>query len=234
MDGFEGFARFPWRVMTEAQWLTCTDASLMADHLHYSQMSRQPSNRRKLRLLSVACCRDLWHLFEPFPIIAECVEFAEGYADGIGAKKRLKKLHDENRHEYERSDAKPGEDASVAHIASVARRTLLEDASKTLFGEWDWRNTLRGPDGHPGQARLFRDVFGNPFRPVAFNPDWRTSTIVSIARSMYDSRDFSTIQVLADALQDAGCANEGILDHCREDGPHVRGCWVVDLILGKE
>jgi len=83
-------------------------------------------------------------------------------------------------------------------------------------------------------APLIRDIFGNPFRPVAFSPDWRTSTAVAIARQMYDSRDFSAMPILADALQDAGCDNADILDHCRGPVPHVRGCWVVDLVLGKE
>jgi hypothetical protein len=62
---------------------------------------------------------------------------------------------------------------------------------------------------------------------------WRTSTAVALARQMYDSRDFSAMPILADALQDAGCDNADILDHCRGPGPHVRGCWVVDLILEK-
>jgi len=81
---------------------------------------------------------------------------------------------------------------------------------------------------------LLRDVFGNPFRPVPYSREWHTSTAVAIAKGMYDSRDFSAMPILADALQDAGCDNSDILDHCRGPGPHVRGCWVVDLVLGKE
>ena len=79
----------------------------------------------------------------------------------------------------------------------------------------------------------FRDVAGNPFRPVVFAPNWRTSTAVALAQLMYDSRDFFQMPILADALQDAGCDNDDILNHCRGPGPHVRGCWVVDLVLGK-
>jgi hypothetical protein len=84
------------------------------------------------------------------------------------------------------------------------------------------------------QCDLLRDVFGNPFRPVAFDPSWRTSTVVSLAQQMYDSRDFSAIPILADAFQDAGCDNAAVLDHCRSSSEHVRGCWLVDLILGKK
>ena len=79
-----------------------------------------------------------------------------------------------------------------------------------------------------------REVFGNPFRPITFSPEWRTDTAVSLARTMYESRDFSAMPILADALQDAGCDNDVILNHCRDtDQLHVRGCWVVDLILGR-
>ncbi|MCE9566325.1 MAG: hypothetical protein K8U57_30240 [Planctomycetes bacterium] len=78
-------------------------------------------------------------------------------------------------------------------------------------------------------------MFGNPFHPVTVDPAWLTSTVLPLARQMYDTRDFSAMPILADALQDAGCDNENILEHCRDaNGVHVRGCWVVDLVLGKE
>jgi hypothetical protein len=85
------------------------------------------------------------------------------------------------------------------------------------------------------QAALLRDIFGNPFRPVAFDPAWHTDTAVSLAKGMYDSRDFSAMPILADALQDAGCDSDDILNHLRDpNAAHVRGCWALDLILGKE
>jgi hypothetical protein len=80
---------------------------------------------------------------------------------------------------------------------------------------------------------LVRDVFGNPFRPVNTVPAWLTSTVVELARGIYEERAFDRLPILADALQDAGCDSTDILDHCRGPGPHVRGCWVVDLVLGK-
>ncbi|WP_162667923.1 hypothetical protein [Gemmata massiliana] len=85
----------------------------------------------------------------------------------------------------------------------------------------------------PGQW-LVRDIFGNPFRSVVFSPSWRASTAIALAGQMYESRDFSAMPILADALQDAGCDNTDVLDHCRGEGPHVRGCWVVDLVLNKQ
>ena len=76
------------------------------------------------------------------------------------------------------------------------------------------------------------EVAPNP--SVTFSPEWRTSTAVALAQRMYDSREFSAMPILADALQDAGCDSADVLEHCRGPGPHVRGCWVVDLVLGKE
>jgi len=86
----------------------------------------------------------------------------------------------------------------------------------------------------PGSITLLRDIFGNPFHPVEFDLQWRTDTALSLAKQMYESRDFSAMPILADALQDAGCDNEEVLNHCRDTKQvHVRGCWVVDLVLGK-
>ncbi|MBN9119949.1 MAG: hypothetical protein J0I06_12435 [Planctomycetes bacterium] len=82
---------------------------------------------------------------------------------------------------------------------------------------------------------LLHDIFGNPFLLVPFSTAWRTDTAVTLARQMYESRDFSAMPILADALQDAGCDSADVLAHCRDaDQPHVRGCWVTDLVLGKE
>ena len=80
---------------------------------------------------------------------------------------------------------------------------------------------------------LVREVFGNPFRLVTLDRAWLTSTVTALAQAIYDERAFDRLPILADALEDAGCGNQDILGHCRGPGPHVRGCWVVDLLLGK-
>jgi hypothetical protein len=69
---------------------------------------------------------------------------------------------------------------------------------------------------------------------VKIKPEWRTDTVMTLARQMYESREFSAMPILADALQDAGYDSDEVLAHCRGPGPHVRGCWVVDLILSKD
>ena len=116
--------------------------------------------------------------------------------------------------------------AESAADAPSAMRTQMSEAAGKYYREW--RDELRE------LAHLARDIFGNPFHPVTFLPEWRTSTVLALAQQMYDSREFSAMPILADALQDAGCDNADILDHCRGPGPHVRGCWVVDLVLSKE
>ena len=97
--------------------------------------------------------------------------------------------------------------------------------------------TSRDPGIGHRQAELavaLRCIAGNPFRPVHFSPEWRTATPVSLARTMYESREFGAMPILADALQDAGCDSEDILAHCRDaTQAHVRGCWVVDAVLSK-
>jgi hypothetical protein len=87
------------------------------------------------------------------------------------------------------------------------------------------------------QIALLRDVVGNPFRPATLAPAWlawKDGVVLEQAQEIYDHRTFDRLPILADALEQAGCDNAKILAHCRGPQPQVRGCWVVDLILGKE
>jgi hypothetical protein len=83
-------------------------------------------------------------------------------------------------------------------------------------------------------AGLVREILGDRYRPTDFAASWRTSDTAGLAGAIYDDRAFDRLPILADALLDAGCDDEVILTHCRSSGLHVRGCWVVDLVLGKE
>jgi hypothetical protein len=97
-----------------------------------------------------------------------------------------------------------------------------------------------GPGEPAEQCKLLRDVLGNPYRPLAIHPPWRTPTVLALAQAAYDdcklpggSLDPARLAVLADALEEVG-ADGALLDHLREPGPHVRGCWPLDLVLGKQ
>jgi hypothetical protein len=109
---------------------------------------------------------------------------------------------------------------------------ILRDAPDSLFG------SIHAQGQEQVQAAILRDLFGNPFRPITFDPallTWHGGLLVSMAQRMYDSRDFSDMPVLADALEEAGCQDQDILGHCRQQGGvHARGCWVVDSLLGKQ
>jgi hypothetical protein len=84
------------------------------------------------------------------------------------------------------------------------------------------------------QAILLRDIFSNAFRPVTADPSWLSPTVLSLATAIYEERAFDRLPILADALEDAGCDNADILNHCRQPAEHARGCWAVDLVLGKK
>jgi hypothetical protein len=113
-------------------------------------------------------------------------------------------------------------------------RTFFEEM------EWTWDKPAylmfgeRGRDAAVREADLIRCFFGNPFRPVTLDSSLRTSTVTQLVQAIYEERAFDRMPILADALEDAGCSNQDILSHCRGREEHVRGCWVVDLLLGKE
>jgi hypothetical protein len=113
-------------------------------------------------------------------------------------------------------------DSAATAVATSAENTPYDATHHTTYSQEKFE-----------QVRLVQDIFGNPFRPLSLDPSWLTSTVLALARQMYDSRDFSPMPILADALRDAGCDNEEILNHCRQPGEHVRGCFVVDLLLGR-
>jgi hypothetical protein len=198
--------------MTEAKWLACTDPIILAEF-----MQDRVSNRG-MRLFAAACCRRLWPQLSGES--RRVVEVAEQYADGtagVGERQAARALRSEGT-----GDAATRAAVAESNDAMLAAAPLAQGAVADIVGE----------DAH--QTMLARDIFGNPFRPVAFDPRWRTTDVIGLARGIYDERAFDRLPLLADALMDAGCADEQVIGHCRSEGPHVRGCWVVDLVLGKE
>jgi hypothetical protein len=205
--------------MTEAEWLVCDDTPPM-----WLFVVSEPFSARKVRLFGVAYCR-LLRQSADFRNAVEFESAAELVADGLlSIEEARASVRSEWGDRFFQGLLADDLDSGSAFHGGV-RRILALSALQPLD---DAGNQL------PTVPDLFREVFGNPFRPVTFSPDWRTDTATTLARQMYESRGFSAMPILADALQDAGCENEDILDHCRDPGPHVRGCWVLDLVLGKE
>ena len=218
--------------MTEAEWLACEDPMPMLAFLSGC------GAERKMRLFTVACARLVWDRLTE-DITRDAVAAAERCADGVPWETELKQFCDAlYRHPVERGRAARANGFTLWTSEELAAYFTALKATAARCGLAQWSSGIAWPQAvtltGPQQPALLRDIFGNPFRPVTFSPNWRTDTAVTRARTMYESRDFSAMPILADALQDAGCDSADILTHCRSDGPHVRGCWVVDLVLGKE
>jgi hypothetical protein len=125
-------------------------------------------------------------------------------------------------------------------MAMEGEQLIKEGATAKMLDTWSQQSVESGrimgwtainPDAI--LADVLREVIGNPFCPAAIDPDWLTATVRPLAQQMYESRDFSLMPILSDALEEAGCTNADLMSHCRGPGPHVRGCWALDLILGK-
>jgi hypothetical protein len=220
--------------MNETEWLTTTNLGALQDWCR----QRLRGRRRKFRLFGCACCRRLWHLL-PDPRSRAAVEAAERYADGLIDKQALPQVRRAAMAATRAAPRQP-DPPRLAWTAESAAQILINQPTDDFFIAAAIRAAYAA-DGaglrpylqeEAEQARLLRDLFGNPFRPVAFDPVWRTGTVVSLGRRLYDTGDFAGMPILADALQDAGCENADLLGHCRGPGPHVRGCWAVDLVLG--
>jgi hypothetical protein len=222
--------------LNEAEWLQ-SGYYLLLTYFVAERMSL-----RKLRLANVAICRRVErHLVDERDRHALAV--GEDYADGLVSEDELAEAHAHANAVYEslRRQAM-GREAYFWAILYLCWATAHSGLRMQIDAIDVVLYSSKPPDSIPpehradavAEAELARDVFGNPFRPVAFDPAWRTEDSVGIALKLYEERDFSSMPILADALMDAGCDNNDILNHCRSDKPHVRGCWVVDLVLGKE
>jgi hypothetical protein len=225
--------------MTEQEWLGCDDAHEM---LQFLRLGSQIDDR-KLRLLGCACARLVWVWAgdEPPPI---AIERAERFADGLFTKAGLRRARQEVR--KMRYDMQGTEAASrpIWGAYWLVEVVATENAYGSVITEMYRLTTsllFLDTSGWSTVCRLLHDVVGNPSRPVAIPTAWRTPTVVSLATAAYEERslpsgelDPARLAVLSDALEDAGCDSNEILAHLRGPGPHVRGCWVLDRLLGKE
>jgi len=221
--------------MTEDEWLIEWNyaQAMMRYLLSPGRLQRTKRGKRQLRLFSCACCRAVWEGLDA--ACRELIDAAEMFADS-----KLSAEADEMARARISGPAldrdTPFSEYLTQRMAHICwHRNASEAALESSMIHLPLYGSITSQrEADERQCKLIRDIFGNPFRPVAFDPSWRTTTAVAIAKGMYESRDFAPMPILADALQDAGCEHADILDHCRGSGPHVKGCWVVDLVLGKE
>jgi hypothetical protein len=224
--------------MTEAEWDACADPGPMLEFV------RDGASDRRLRLFAVACG---WRLvghcsgrsypaYVPVPAVVNGVEVAERHADGLASGEELAAASSSARRA---SAAIRGRD--LGHASRVAAEPALDAARGVAIGQdtgGDSAGALLIAKEMPAQANLLRCLF-SPFRPVAVDPAYRAPAVLSIARAAYDERhlpsghlDAARLLVLADALEEAGATDAALLAHLRSAGPHVRGCFAVDAILG--
>ncbi|HVK08232.1 MAG TPA: hypothetical protein VM597_05585 [Gemmataceae bacterium] len=223
--------------MTEAEWRSDDDPDRMS-------LAIVRGSPRKLRLFAVACARHLpADVLDPH--CTHCLDLAEASADGratAGDRQRaaapvieLANRTEESARSADERDNRADPTFRAHHAAVACAATAAADRFMIRQTASLVRKAAGDADAERQyQCAVLRDVYDNPARPSAFDPAWRTADATGLARAVYDDRAYDRLPLLADALTDAGCDNEDILAHCRSAGPHVRGCWVVDLVLGLE
>jgi hypothetical protein len=233
--------------MTEEEWLATTNLNQMLQNL------RPVASDRKLRLFAIACCGRFPELLTNGHS-RQAIEAMERFADGQVGETEIRAMNVAMEQWLNQRWASrrrfPPED--LARILTVSRGDAWSRAFGVcshcvlVAGELAWKERLgqgrrrqrdarkqRWRQEEAGLAALLKEIFNNPFHVPNIDPRWLTSNTVDLARTIYEERSFDRLPILADALMDAGCADDSILSHCRSEGPHVRGCWVVDLVLGK-
>jgi hypothetical protein len=229
--------------MTEVEWLSCTYPKPMLAFL------KGKASDRKLRLFAVACCRRIWHLLTD-DRSRKVVQLSEKYAEYSASHDELTMALNEAIEAAQ--TGRPPSDAAEAACFEMAVNDLgmtgaadaAADAAAHATATTAYQEAA-GYDYDPAaisaerveQYRLLADIVGNPFHPTTLDPvwtAWKDAPVVRLAQGIYEERAFDRLPILADALEKAGCTDRDILDHCRGPGTHVRGCWVIDLLLGKE
>jgi hypothetical protein len=231
--------------VTEAEWLACTDPDPLV------RAVVDMVSERRLRLFVCACVRRLLDL-DAAPECRRAVEVAERFADGLASEQELQAADlallryvqadplvgraPDTFHAYQSLAYFSARDAThprASHAATVAANLTLP------FGLPGPSASVRGDHGKRKAVVLevLWEVLGNPFRRIQVPPAWlqaNEATALRLAESIWAEQDFERLPILGDALEDAGCSNRAILEHCRRPGGHVRGCWVLDLLLAKD
>jgi hypothetical protein len=238
--------------MTETDWLTCT--SRPADMLRFIRGS---TAARTLRLLGCACCRIVR---ESMPeVAAGTVSDIERYHDGMAGETEYTSARDRLRSTF--AEMWSGGDPGTADYGGMAAvyALLLPDAAKGLELCLGWVQTTASRAVSDGEKQvalnrarrqicdMIREIIGKPFRLWKVVPDFLggglvqpdgmtvklTDTARRLAEGIRADQGFDRLPILADALEEAGVTDAELLAHCRREGGHVRGCWALDVVLGK-
>jgi hypothetical protein len=223
--------------MTEEDWVGCTSPEAMLNYLG------ERASPRKLRLYAINCCRRIWHLFRD-ERCRHAVEVAQRHVDGRATPADLVSAG-----QVVAAIARIWGDANSPHARAtyaIGGAAWSATRASPWVAAWDSafdarmaaREFVPGADWESErawQAGMLHDLFRNPFRPFQLNPIWMLAedgAALHMARVVYEEGRFGDLPYLADALEEAGCTCEAVLNHCRARAPHYRGCWVVDAVLG--
>jgi hypothetical protein len=233
--------------MTEAEWDACTEPQKMLEWLRFAG----EAGERKRRLFAAACCRHIWPLVPPRGC-RKAVEVAERHADGEVSDRDLHEACEQAikaLHELRRTTQGLGAEAS-AHAAwcwalfSLTPGQLAAERTADSVAALGEATRQVPQQEKEWQANILRDIFGNPFRPLPpIGPsllNQNDGLVRRLAQAAYDHRDLPSgtldtarLAVLADAMEEAGCADAEVLSHLRSEGTHVHGCFALDAVLGK-
>jgi hypothetical protein len=234
--------------MNQKQWLASTDPQAMLDYLE------EHTSDQKLRLFAVACCRRFWAHIAQDEASRQAVDVAERFADGAATVEECRRAASAIPSTWWTSGSDPVLRAVRETAGATVRRFAGAAATDACHKAFLLAGCVAGAEAEERglstakttaaerlamtaerqrQVASIRCLFGNPFAPVAREANWLTSDVLALARGVSDEKAFARMPILADALQDAGCDNEDVLNHLRHGAEHVRGCWVLDLILGK-
>jgi hypothetical protein len=207
--------------MTEAQWQSSTDIGDLVE------FALRRVSGRKLRCFAVACCRRVWA--DLYDIERQAVEVVERLLEGEAGEPERAAAYERLRVPAMRAY---GRDMSPIALDLVDRDPrFAAEAVPLLLPD----SPARALEEEAVWVGLLRDIVGPlPFRPAVLDSALRTSTVIALATGIYAERAFDRAPILADALEDAGCADDEVLDHLRGPNTHIRGCWVIDLLLAKE
>ena len=220
--------------MTEEDWLASTNPNDIAHH-------RDSRDDRKRRLMVCACVRRVFGAALDRQLLG-LVGAAEAFADDeisrseLVAVRRLVKAAITSQNAVTRDVSRvlaARAALAVSEKEFMNIKSALEACQLAQAASSGSRRDDAIQAEQSAQCQIGRDVFQNPFRRVTFNSGWGTSTALALAETIYSGRIFDRLPILADALEDAGCDATELLDHLRGQGPHVRGCWALDLVLGK-
>lgn len=245
--------------MTEQEWLECADPRLMLEFLRGKGSDRKlrlfacaccrsvwhltPDERSRAAIDDAERCIDyLPDYLLPSKVFEQAHRAAGEFNLQLAQHGQWPDLQQRRAEAAASAAASVLQQSSVFQFATPAE-IAAGGASHCAALAIKYSARLSGIPARPSakkeraaQCLGLRDIIGNPFRPAAIDPAWLTwndATCPKIAQAIYDERAFDRLPVLADSLEEAGCTDADILGHCRSGGEHVRGCWVVDLLLGK-